>query len=296
MNTELQGILLESGLSLKDGKILIDASVKSIRFDVGMSTNGPNSAVWISRDPRMLILGFEPVQQNREALSGNKGVENWLTEVNLPKLPRSVLKLLHLALDRLPFQISCAVRKLLRKHIDVKLPSRTIRKNVYVLGCALGSMWIREGAKFFITYGDPGCSSLLEPKDIEVKAVERVPVLTLAQIIEFLPKDCYHRLDHLKVDVQGSDLEVLKGAGEYIKLFKCVTVECSEGQYYNESNQFSDVSNYMDSMGFKIFFNNSFQSWKLSRKKIKLEVNDPTFLNKYWIEQDHKSHFWAYQR
>ena len=88
-NLQLHGILLESGLRLQGEKILIDASVKSIRFDVGMSRNAPNSAVWISRDPKMLILGFEPGQQNRQELYTNKGVDNWLTEINLAKLPGS---------------------------------------------------------------------------------------------------------------------------------------------------------------------------------------------------------------
>jgi hypothetical protein len=295
---QLHGILLESGLRLQGEKILIDPSVKSIRFDVGMSRNGPNSAVWISRDPKVLILGFEPVQQNREVLCANKGVDNWLTEINLAKLPRPALKFLSHALNHLPFQISCGVRKFLRRHVDIKLPLKTIRKNVFVMGCALGSVWIPEGAKFYITEGDSGCSSLLEPINFQVKAVEEVQVLTLAQIVESLPGECYQYLDHLKIDAQGSDLEILKGLGEHIKKFKCVTVECAstESYYKNETNQFLRVSNYLDSKGFKIFINNPLQSWKLSKKNIFLEVDDPTFLNTDWIEKNQRNPFWAYQR
>jgi FkbM family methyltransferase len=297
-NLQLHGILLESGLRLQGEKILIDASVKSIRFDVGMSRNAPNSAVWISRDPKMLILGFEPVQQNRQALYTNEGVDNWLTEINLAKFPRLALEFLSHALNRLPFQISSEIRKLLRRYIDIQLPCKTIRKNVFVMGCALGSAWIPEGAKFYITEGDSGCSSLLEPIDIEVKTVEKVQVLTLAQFIESLPEQCHQYLDYLKIDAQGSDLEILKGLGDHIKKFKGVTVECvsTKSAYKNETNQFLSVSNYLDSMGFKIFINSPLNSWKLARKKIFLEVDDPTFLNTNWIEKNQRKPFWAYQR
>jgi FkbM family methyltransferase len=54
----------------------------------------------------------------------------------------------------------------------------------------------------------------------------------------------------LKVDVQGYEIEVFKGAEQVLKKVKAVYVECSFVEYYKGQPVFDDVYNYLKSKGF----------------------------------------------
>jgi FkbM family methyltransferase len=85
--------------------------------------------------------------------------------------------------------------------------------NVLVEGVALGS---KEGqADFFVVGGrETGCNSLRPPKVVEPTTVIRVPVLTLDSYLHG-KKIC--NPDFIKMDVEGAELEVLKGATELLQ-------------------------------------------------------------------------------
>jgi|WetSurMetagenome_2_1015567.scaffolds.fasta_scaffold04516_3 FkbM family methyltransferase len=56
--------------------------------------------------------------------------------------------------------------------------------------------------------------------------------------------------DCLVVDVQGMELEVLKGAGDKLKQFKCLNIECSRVPQYEGEAPAAEVVAWLDEQGF----------------------------------------------
>jgi hypothetical protein len=74
----------------------------------------------------------------------------------------------------------------------------------------------KEGeAEFFVVGGkETGCNSLRPPKVVEPTTVIRVPVLTLDS---YLHRNKNRSADFIKMDVEGAELEILKGAVELLQ-------------------------------------------------------------------------------
>lgn len=61
------------------------------------------------------------------------------------------------------------------------------------------------------------------------------------------------RVDGLKIDVQGAELEVLAGATEVLKTCQVVQVEASFRQIYQESPLAHEIISYFSDKGFRIY-------------------------------------------
>jgi FkbM family methyltransferase len=61
----------------------------------------------------------------------------------------------------------------------------------------------------------------------------------------------------LKIDVQGSELAVLKGATETLKNCAHVYVECSEIELYIGQAMYRDVATFLEQQGFRLQFRNN---------------------------------------
>lgn len=81
---------------------------------------------------------------------------------------------------------------------------------------------------------------------------ERVTKTTtrLATVLAARPE--FHRIDLLKIDVQGAELEVLKGAGDYLDRCECVLAECSLIQTNKECPLVADVIAFMAARNFRL--------------------------------------------
>ena len=58
--------------------------------------------------------------------------------------------------------------------------------------------------------------------------------------------------DLIKLDVQGFELEVLKGAGEFLDLATYLIIEVSFREYYYGQPLFLEITNYLANHGFSI--------------------------------------------
>jgi hypothetical protein len=106
-----------------------------------------------------------------------------------------------------------------------------------------------------------------------VDDVVKVPVYNLSDFFNLLPDDAI--VDFIKVDVQGADLKVLKGAGHFLaERVVFVTAEPETTQYDNCSdNSAENIRNYMKSINFT---------------EVKHpNTNDPTFLNNKFRDRSH---------
>ena len=231
--------LLSQGLTLDAGKMLIPTWVRTIKLDVGLSSNAPQSEVWLDGNSGLLVFGFEPVSGNVENLI--RGSSDW----------------------------------------KIKLNPERIGKTFYLMHCALGSKSMTGPREMYVTEEDAGRSSLLKPMNFSIGYKEVVDVFTLSDFLSYFPFNSISIIDHLKIDVQGADFEVLKGASVFLRKIVVVTVEVDQEDYENTSNNFKMIRLYMLMHG-HIYLRNP-PKWNLLFNRlglnIRIETHDPTFLN-----------------
>jgi FkbM family methyltransferase len=211
-----------------DGLITLAPSIKRLKIDVGLSNAAPISQQWLEGSGEVAIFAFEPNGQNvAEIISG-----------------RNRARGRGLALD----------------------PSH-IGERFFLFPVACGS--VRKTATFYATKEDPGTSSLFKPngqKSITGRASEQllnynqysVPVVPLADLLAHIPwgfegePGRFPVIDFLKIDAQGADLEVLKGAGDYLReRIVCVTAERYEG-IYDGGHTDQELLTFMSARGFQL--------------------------------------------
>jgi FkbM family methyltransferase len=114
---------------------------------------------------------------------------------------------------------------------------------------------------------DWGCSSLLQfskksqtdwpgRTDFSVTYKLNVDVIRLDTFIE---ENLIHRIDHLHIDTQGSDLNVMKGLGGYLQIVNEGKMEAgtSDDILYEGQNKLNDCIKFLLLNGFKVVDVNS---------------------------------------
>lgn len=119
--------------------------------------------------------------------------------------------------------------------------------------------------KFYVTEGDCGCSSLYQPKNLGNYTEIIVPVFRLDTFLQMLPWDRFEYIEYIKIDAQGADLNILKGAGKYLERVVYVTAEAETYHYHDTINTEQNINLFMISNGFARVYH------KLT--------SDPTYLN-----------------
>ena len=109
-------------------------------------------------------------------------------------------------------------------------------------------------AEFFVT-DRQDCSSLLRPgkgqSDIYgVAAADRIVVETV-RLDDHEDVSAFARPVLLKIDVQGAELMVLRGAIQALNAIEYVYVECSYTELYEGQALLSDVLDFMSEQGFR---------------------------------------------
>lgn len=219
-------------------KIDIPTEITNIKIDVGLSYNAPQSNKWLKNNPNTYIIGIEP------------NIENVLTILNKNIKKRNI------------------------SHSEPLL-DKYINKNMIILPIALDNVEKISKMKFYCMKKDSGCSSLLEPIDYNlgpVKKITEVPVYPLSIILELIDWNKYSYIDYIKVDAQGSDLNIIKSAGNYLKeKVVFITIE-EEHRAYKDciNNNIEEFDKYLNSQNFiRISHPNTV---------------DPTYLNKKFID------------
>lgn len=242
----MQSLLLEAGVTFDSGFISIPDTIKQVKLDVGLSYSAPQTQIWLSNEPNLLVFGFEP---NPESVQSIKSQSN---------------------------------KKRAESHGDVLNTEYLIQKKAYIIQTALGNKEYGS-IPFYITKNDAGCSSLFKPKDeyhIFEKRIE-VPVYKLSSFFKFFPFHKIPYISFLKIDAQGSDLDILIGAEHYLSQYVVyITVESDGFQYEgaDHDNEHS-VYSFLTNQGFiRVRHPNT---------------TDPTYINSKYT---HLSNLFIYQR
>ena len=115
----------------------------------------------------------------------------------------------------------------------------------------------KKKVKFNIANNDSNSSSIFELKDSK----RLYPSLNYTKSILLNSKNLktivnekkinLNNFDSLVLDVQGAELEILKGGGDLINKFKYIKLEAAEFHMYSRNPLYSEISKYLYSLGFK---------------------------------------------
>ena len=205
----------------KDGKLNIPPTVERVLFDIGTSYNAPHSEVWTRGNDDVFVFAFEPNPTCINAVKSGK----WEGKSYAPS-----------------------------DQPDYRLDINLLGKQVYLIETALSSCEPRY-SDFYCTTDDPGCSSLYKPSinsPIKVGEKIKVPTFSLKELFELFPWDRFPFIEHVKIDAQSADYDILLGMGEYIKKILYISVETNTAGHYNnpDENPYR-LKEYIESNGFE---------------------------------------------
>lgn len=213
--------------------IVIPNNITHIKLDIGLSYSAPQSQNWLSREENLFVFGFEPTLDSvNNILNGN--VQNKY-HGSLPAISNEY-----------------------------------INKTFYIIPVALSNVEEPTTTMFYSMLNDTGTSSLYEPIDERLGPIKEkieVPVYSLKHFFDLFPWDRFEFIDYIKIDAQGADFDIIKGAGDYLKeRVVFITAEPESHQYNNCSNNTREnMDTYLKSQNF-VQINHP-------------NTSDPTFLN-----------------
>jgi len=154
---------------------------------------------------------------------------------------------------------------------------------------SLGLFRVETTRKLFIT-NDPRASSIYEPNQsviglwrtddaFNLEKIEDIECTTLDLLMR---KSDVYNIDLLKLDTQGSELDILLGAHDYISKVSIIKIEVSFIEIYKGQKLFDEVHTYLVGKKFKflMFFDGHYQY--LPNEKVK----KPIWADAFFIRTD----------
>jgi hypothetical protein len=244
----ISDLLTMSGLQREaSGIFSIPPWARRLKIDVGMSENAPHSEWWLSDDPYLCVLGFEPASKARER------IQSYSSEYQVKLIPERIGKslfLIPLALGNYPYGLYNSELFITRS-----------------LGCC--------------SFLEP---TSLE-SDLQVIGKETVLASSLDFVLSHinLQTTRYGVIDHLKTDCQGYDFMVMQGAKRSLESICVVTKESETGQYQGSTlNSIKKSIEFFGDFGFDLLTDDLIRKCKIDSKKF--DVQDPTFINRRFIQ------------
>lgn len=211
--------------NLKNDKFIIPESINKLWIDVGTSFNCPNGTQFLKRNKDAFVIAVEPNPQmyftipSLYYLRQNK----WLIDNEHPS-----------ALIEKNKRIKNHKRQIFNDTEEV-IEKEDFKTRFILLPCA-----INETKEFTIMYNNKHeGSSSLNPNWNGCDINDTIPIYTipLSDVLSKIPEN-FEYIDHLKVDCESLDLNVIKSAGKYLQ--KIVVITCED----------DNVSDYLSNNGF----------------------------------------------
>ena len=195
-----------------------------IKLDIGLSYNAPFSQVWLEKEPDLVVVGFEPHPDSCRGLLSDAPIFKRQSDHGTP------------------------------------LNKKYLNDRFFLVPVALSNVESPCKMTFYKTNKDVGCSSLFRPVDSSlgtfIQDESGVNVLSLKHFFDLFPFDRFDSIDYIKIDAQGSDLDILKSAGSYLQdrvVYITAEPECDAyGDVYDNcrKNSCHNIESYLHSQGF----------------------------------------------
>ncbi len=144
-----------------------------------------------------------------------------------------------------------------------------------------------------ITDMDSGSSSLLDSTNLLQSTWEYVPVFELDDFIDFIDLERFDFIEYVKIDAQGMDFEVIRGAKKHLKKICFITAELDQN-YLGTKNDSRKLNFFMTLRGFiKLGKISLYLLQKVFH--IKINVDDPTYVNLRLLHRINRK-FFIYQK
>ena len=212
-----------------------------VKIDVGLSYGANQSSNWLETEKNVMVFGFEP---NPEAF---QCISNGNIQFRHPS---------HAGAGN-PLDIN---------HIN--------SGRMKIFNIALSNVQNIKSMDFYVNSKDCGTSSLFSHDQNDLGPIEKiikVPVYSLKMFFDSFPWERFSYIDYIKIDAQGSDLNILKGAEHYLKeKVVFITAEPDGNQYIDAGEcNVENIIDYVTSLNFtKINHPNTI---------------DPTFINNNFL-------------
>ena len=132
----------------------------------------------------------------------------------------------------------------------IHLDPQKINKSFFLIECALSKGEPRV-SNFYCTDSDSGTSSMFKPSYFGVREVVQVPVISLKSFFDLFPWEKISFIEHLKIDAQSADFDIVIGAENYLKeKVLYLSVETNTGNQYLNSETPELMKEYIESQGF----------------------------------------------
>lgn len=219
--------------SRKYNEYVIPDHITNVKIDIGLSFHAPCSNKWLITEPNTIVFGFEPNPENCNAILTQNYGDTWIPNGYLEK-----------------------------RFLD--------ENRFYLFQYAVSNPNCEELMKIYMNHKDSGTSSLFSHDQNllgRIKYELDVRVINLSIFFDNFPWERFEYIDYIKIDAQGSDLNILKGAGNYLKEKVVYITAEPDGHYYFNADDCNEdnINNYMISQGFV---------------RIKhANTSDPTYLN-----------------
>ncbi len=193
---------------ISNNKISLPNNLNKIKIDVGLSFNAPNSYRWLKENPNLIVIGFEPNEENIKMLKGEKADS--------------------------PSDIS--------SQYDKNNIKEYFNKRFFVLPCALSNkrsvtnfFKIKNISKNGVFEYDSGSSSLYRPKSMEYTKT-KVEVHKLSEFLKQIDWNKTDTISQIKIDAQGEDFNIIYGMENFIKKVEIISYEINAPGYYGYKN------------------------------------------------------------
>jgi hypothetical protein len=207
---------------LNDGGLFdIPSHIKSVRFDIGLSWNAPNSGMWLKNDQTIFVIGVEANKYAAQSIMQNGFV---IQQENL------------------------------------QIPFYTQAQNYALLNVALDNVDVQTKKPFYHMQGDVGVSSLLKPTDAlgySVLETDDVDVLSLSMLMDKIDWNRFEYIELVKIDTQGKDLDIIKSAKNYLDKIVFLNCEINTFNHYENNVAPNEYHTYLESVGFEKVLDNS---------------------------------------
>ncbi|GHZ26231.1 2-O-methyltransferase NoeI [Vibrio cholerae] len=173
-------------------------------------------------------------------------------------------------------------------------------KNVQLVPVGLSDS---EGRRILYFTNEPACSSLYEPIS---RITSLYPALDCAKTVKqfevdvttldlWCEKEGLSNADYIKIDTQGSELNILKGGMSILKTTRYLEVEVEFNRIYEEQPIFSDVDKFLREQGFVLWRLSNLSHYSMGNESEIIIGKDHINYDDYIYENDARGGqlFWA---